>query len=257
MVVPALPEFADRYGFSTPVAPLIFAAFPWASSSDGARRRGSLTGRRRPAMIVAAVLLAAATLAFALLGGRRLAGAGPPGAGARRGPGVDRRPGGDLRHHPGRRAGLPHGPGRDRRRGDRPDRAAGGRGADRRPWAPTPPSRWPAILPAIALVPALAHARDAAARRPASCRGWCRRCDGWPWCRRRASASGRSPRWPRCSRWWSRCCRSTWPTGSSCRRSASASCSRSASSPTSRWCPWPDGCPTSAAAGRRSWWAAP
>ena len=67
MVVPALPEFADRYGFSTTVAALIFAAFPvgqliTALGSVGFVERAG----RRPAMIIAAVLLAAATLAFAL-----------------------------------------------------------------------------------------------------------------------------------------------------------------------------------------------
>ena len=28
MVVPALPDFADRFGFGAPVAALVFAAFP-------------------------------------------------------------------------------------------------------------------------------------------------------------------------------------------------------------------------------------
>ena len=105
MVVPALPEFADRYGFSTTVAALIFAAFPvgqliTALGSVGFVERAG----RRPAMIVAAVLLAGATLAFALSVGVASLALARLVQGARRGPGVDRRPGGDLRHHPGRPA---------------------------------------------------------------------------------------------------------------------------------------------------------
>ena len=64
-----------------------------------------------------------------------------------------------------------------------------------------------AILPAIAVVPALAMP-ETRRRHPPSCRGWCRRCAGWRWCRRPAWPSGRSAASPPCSRWWSRCCRS-------------------------------------------------
>lgn len=80
LVVPALPEFADRFGFPNWVAALIFAAFPLgqlASALAGA----SLAERvgRRPLMIGAAVMLAVATLSFAvasstgMLAGARLA----------------------------------------------------------------------------------------------------------------------------------------------------------------------------------------
>ena len=67
MVVPALPDFAERYGFSTPVAALIFAAFPVGQLMTALGCIGFVErAGRRPAMILAAVLLAAATLAFAL-----------------------------------------------------------------------------------------------------------------------------------------------------------------------------------------------
>ncbi len=67
MVVPALPVFAERDGFSDSVAALIFAAFPVAQlilalASAGAVERFG----RRPAIIAAATTLLVATLAFAL-----------------------------------------------------------------------------------------------------------------------------------------------------------------------------------------------
>jgi MFS family permease len=67
MVVPALPVFAEQYGFSDSVAALIFAAFPVAQlvlaiASAGVVERFG----RRPAMIGAATTLLVATLAFAL-----------------------------------------------------------------------------------------------------------------------------------------------------------------------------------------------
>ena len=70
MVVPALPEFQDRYGFSDAVASLIFAAFPVGQLATALLAAG-LVDRvgRRPVMILAALVLAAATLAFALANG--------------------------------------------------------------------------------------------------------------------------------------------------------------------------------------------
>jgi MFS transporter, DHA1 family, solute carrier family 18 (vesicular amine transporter), member 1/2 len=70
MVVPALPEYQDRYGFSDAVASLIFAAFPVGQLATALLAAG-LVDRvgRRPVMILAAVTLAGATLAFALANG--------------------------------------------------------------------------------------------------------------------------------------------------------------------------------------------
>jgi MFS family permease len=70
MVVPALPEYQDRYGFSDAVASLIFAAFPVGQLATALWAAG-LVDRfgRRPVMILAALTLAAATLAFALANG--------------------------------------------------------------------------------------------------------------------------------------------------------------------------------------------
>jgi len=70
MVVPALPEYQDRYGFSDAVASLIFAAFPVGQLATAVWAAG-LVERfgRRPVMILAAITLAAATLAFALANG--------------------------------------------------------------------------------------------------------------------------------------------------------------------------------------------
>ena len=70
MVVPALPEYQDRYGFSDAVASLIFAAFPVGQLATAllAARLVDRVGRR-PVMILAALVLAAATLAFALADG--------------------------------------------------------------------------------------------------------------------------------------------------------------------------------------------
>jgi MFS family permease len=70
MVVPALPEYQDRHGFSDAVASLIFAAFPVGQLATAVWAAG-LVDRfgRRPVMILAALTLAAATLAFALANG--------------------------------------------------------------------------------------------------------------------------------------------------------------------------------------------
>jgi MFS family permease len=70
MVVPALPEYQDRYGFSDAVGSLIFAAFPLGQLATAMWAAG-LVDRvgRRPVMILAAVALALATLAFAVANG--------------------------------------------------------------------------------------------------------------------------------------------------------------------------------------------
>jgi len=80
MVVPALPEFADRFGFSASVAALIFAAFPLGQLCSALAAAGWVDRfGRRPVMILAVVMLATATLAFAfatgtwMLAGARLA----------------------------------------------------------------------------------------------------------------------------------------------------------------------------------------
>ncbi|HET9006324.1 MAG TPA: MFS transporter, partial [Actinomycetes bacterium] len=70
MVVPALPEYQDRYGFSDAVASLIFAAFPVGQLVTAVWAAGVVDRfGRRPVMILAALTLAAATLAFALASG--------------------------------------------------------------------------------------------------------------------------------------------------------------------------------------------
>jgi MFS family permease len=73
MVVPALPEFQERDGFSDPVAALIFAAFPvgMLATALAAARLVDVVGRR-PVMILAALVLMAATLAFAAAEGAAL-----------------------------------------------------------------------------------------------------------------------------------------------------------------------------------------
>ncbi len=73
MVVPALPEYQDRYGFSDAVASLIFAAFPVGQLATAVWAAG-LVDRfgRRPVMVLAALSLAGATLAFALANGAPL-----------------------------------------------------------------------------------------------------------------------------------------------------------------------------------------
>ena len=73
MVVPALPEFQERDGFSDPVAALIFAAFPVGMllTALAAARLVDVVGRR-PVMILAALVLIAATLAFAASDGAAL-----------------------------------------------------------------------------------------------------------------------------------------------------------------------------------------
>lgn len=70
MVVPALPEFAERDGFGDTTAALIFAAFPIAQliTALGAAGLVERLGRR-PVMVGAVILLAAATLTFALSSG--------------------------------------------------------------------------------------------------------------------------------------------------------------------------------------------
>lgn len=83
MVVPALPEFAERDGFSDTVAALIFAAFPIAQLGT-TLAAGGLAERlgRRPVLLMAVAGLSLATLAFAvahgpwmLAGARALQGA--------------------------------------------------------------------------------------------------------------------------------------------------------------------------------------
>ncbi len=70
MVVPALPDFADRDDFGDTTAALIFAAFPVAQivSALSAARLVQRWGRR-PVMIAAVALLALATVAFAFAHG--------------------------------------------------------------------------------------------------------------------------------------------------------------------------------------------
>ena len=257
MVVPALPEFADRYGFSTTVAALIFAAFPvgqliTALGSVGFVERAG----RRPAMIIAAVLLAAATLAFALSVGvatlalARLVQGLAAGLVWTAGLAAisDITPVDQL----GFRMGLA-------------ETAGGGigligplvGGALIDTVGTDAAFALGAILPAIAVIPALAMPetrRHSSAELPRLAPAL-RRLAGGPQGARRLLVA--RLRWPPCSRWWSRCCRSTWPTASTCRRSASGWCSPPGSWRTSPWCPWPGGCPTSAAAARPCWWAAP
>lgn len=78
-MVPALPELAERGGFSDSVAALIFAAFPVGQLVTALATAGLIDrAGRRPAMIAAVVMLAVATLAFSvaaepvLLAGARL-----------------------------------------------------------------------------------------------------------------------------------------------------------------------------------------
>lgn len=70
MVVPALPEFAERDGFSTAVAALVFAAFPVGQFATALLAAG-LVDRigRRPVLVMAVVALAVATLAFSVASG--------------------------------------------------------------------------------------------------------------------------------------------------------------------------------------------
>ena len=73
MVVPALPEFADRFGFSASVAALIFAAFPLGQLGSALVAAGLVERLgRRPVMMLAAAMLAVATLAFSLATGTEL-----------------------------------------------------------------------------------------------------------------------------------------------------------------------------------------
>jgi MFS family permease len=77
MVVPALPEFAERDGFGTTTAALIFAAFPIAQLVTALIAAGLVERLgRRPVIVAAVVLLTLATLAFAVAHGpMALAGA--------------------------------------------------------------------------------------------------------------------------------------------------------------------------------------
>lgn len=73
MVVPALPEFADRFGFSDSVAALIFAVFPLGQLVSALVAAGLVERLgRRPVMMLAAATLAVATLAFSLATGTEL-----------------------------------------------------------------------------------------------------------------------------------------------------------------------------------------
>jgi MFS transporter, DHA1 family, solute carrier family 18 (vesicular amine transporter), member 1/2 len=73
MVVPALPEFQDRYGFPDAVGALIFAAFPVGQLVTALVAAGLVErAGRRPVMIAAALVLALATLGFALAGSTAL-----------------------------------------------------------------------------------------------------------------------------------------------------------------------------------------
>ena len=253
MVVPALPEFADRYGFSDAVASLIFAAFPVGQLVTALLAAG-LVDRvgRRPVMILAALVLAAATLAFALANGVAPARLRAAGAGARRGAGVDRRPRGDLGRLPpdelGFRMGLaetaggaiglvgpPVGGRHDRRL--RPRRHLLHRHGDPAGARADPGARWcprPGAAPATVtrLLPDLRRL--------------------WSVSTARVAGIGRWPRPRPCWRSSSRSCRSTSPTAWSCRRSGSGSSSPSGSSPTSRWSPSPGGGRTGADAAPRS-----
>jgi MFS family permease len=70
MVVPALPEYADRDGFGTTTAALIFAAFPIAQLITALLAAGLVERLgRRPVIVAAVVLLTLATLAFAIAHG--------------------------------------------------------------------------------------------------------------------------------------------------------------------------------------------
>lgn len=70
MVVPALPEFAERDGLSDAQAALIFAAFPIAQLLTALATAGMVERLgRRPLIIAATVLLTLATLLFAVTEG--------------------------------------------------------------------------------------------------------------------------------------------------------------------------------------------
>lgn len=70
MVVPALPEFAERDGFGDTTAALIFAAFPVAQLATALIAAGLVERLgRRPVMIAAVVLLTLATLSFSVAHG--------------------------------------------------------------------------------------------------------------------------------------------------------------------------------------------
>lgn len=77
MVVPALPDFAERDDFGDTVAALIFAAFPVAQIVSALLAAGFVQRMgRRPVMIAAVLLLGVATVAFAFAHGpAQLAGA--------------------------------------------------------------------------------------------------------------------------------------------------------------------------------------
>lgn len=67
MVAPALPVFAERFGFGAPVAALVFAAFPVGQLVSALASAGpSERFGRRPVLAAGALALALATLAFAL-----------------------------------------------------------------------------------------------------------------------------------------------------------------------------------------------
>ncbi|MEQ8834639.1 MAG: MFS transporter [Miltoncostaeaceae bacterium] len=70
MVVPALPDFAERDDFGDTTAALIFAAFPVAQLITALLAAGLVERLgRRPVMVGAVMLLTAATLTFALASG--------------------------------------------------------------------------------------------------------------------------------------------------------------------------------------------
>lgn len=70
MVVPALPEFAERDGLSDAQAALIFAAFPITQLATALATAGLVERLgRRPLMVAATLLLTLATLLFALTEG--------------------------------------------------------------------------------------------------------------------------------------------------------------------------------------------
>ncbi len=251
MVVPALPEYQDRYGFSDAVASLIFAAFPVGMLVTALWAAG-LVDRfgRRPVMILAALTLAAATLAFALANGV------PVLAVARLVQGLaaglvwtaalaaisDVYPQEEL----GFRMGLA-------------ETAGGVMGLVGPPFAGVLIAAVgldatfyiATALPVLALVPTLLvpetrRATAAAARLLPDLR---RLLAG---AHRAGRGRGRSRPRPRCWRWSSRCCRWTSPTASSCRRSGWGSCSGSGSPPTSCWCRSRGAGRTGAGAVRRS-----
>jgi DHA1 family solute carrier family 18 vesicular amine transporter 1/2 len=73
MVVPALPEFAERDGLSDAQAALIFAAFPIAQLLTALAAAGLVERLgRRPLMVAATLLLTLATLLFAVTDGAAL-----------------------------------------------------------------------------------------------------------------------------------------------------------------------------------------